>query len=127
MKKIQIIFIQMILHSLRFLLKLRSKASKNFKNSNMSKLYQIQAPIPQRTFTTNLQRSRIFKEPTKKMKNMKNKESLTSAHSMIHCSFVPKTFQSTFQSKWICLNQDYINTILSKTFASRSNQRIILL
>ena len=58
------------------------------------KLHRIQALNSQRTFTTNLQRLRTFKEPTK------NKKSLTSIQLESHRNFVPKNFQSNFLSKW---------------------------
>jgi len=93
-------FIQIILPSLKVLLESRFKASRNFKDFDPSKLHQIQAQKPQKTFTTNLRRSRKFKKPMKNTKNAENKKSLTSIQLGIHCNFIPKNFQSTFQSKW---------------------------
>ena len=90
-------FIQIILPSLKVLLESSFKAFINFKDFDPSKLHRIQALKHRRTSTTNLRRSRKFKEPTK---NVKNKKSLTSTQPEIHCNFIPKIFQSTFQSKW---------------------------
>ena len=93
-------FIQIIFTSLKFQLELSFKASRNFKDFDPLKLYWIQALKPWKTFTTNLRRSRTFEESTKNMKNAKNKKSLTSTQLEIHHNFIPKIFQSTFQSKW---------------------------
>ena len=95
-------FIQISLTSLKVLLELSFKASRNFKDFDPSKLHWIQALKPQRTSITNFQRSRKFKKPmknTKNTKNVKNKKSLTitTKDSM---QFHPKVLQSTFQSKW---------------------------
>ena len=86
--------IQIILPSLKVLLESSFKISRNFKDFNPSKLHWIQALRPRGTSTTNLWISIKFEEP------MKNKKSLTSTQPKIHCNFIPKIFQATFQSKW---------------------------
>ena len=92
-------FIQIILPSLKVLLESNFKASKNFNDFDPSKFYRIQVLKPRRTSTINLRRSIKFEEPMKNAKNTKNKKSLTSAQLEIHRNFIPKIFQSTFQSK----------------------------
>ena len=87
-------FIQIILPSLKVLLESSFKAFINFKDFDPSKLHRIQALKHRRTSTTNLRRSRTFEEHTM------NRKYLTNIQPEIHCNFIPKIFQSTFQSKW---------------------------
>ena len=77
--KIRRAFIQIMLPNLRLLLELSSNASRNYMDSNLSKIHRIQALKSWRTFTTNLQKQRTFKEHIKKSKNKKkNKKTLIS-------------------------------------------------
>lgn len=86
--------------SLKVLLESSFKASKNFKVFDPLKLHRIQALKSWRIFTTNFWRSRIFKEPMKNKKSTKRKKSQTRTWLEIYRYFIPKTFQSIFQSKW---------------------------